>query len=611
MLLRAAALSPTGAAQEFPSPVAPHPPNPRGQKIFHEVCAPCHEHARARTPDAYLLRLMTPAAIHGALTTGAMRIQAQGLEETDKEAVVEFLAGPRGATDAKLLPPRCAGPAAQFDADEPPAFSGWGLDLANTRHVSAQASGLSAGNIARLHLKWAFGVDGAIRMASQPALAGGAIYLGAQDAYVYALDRRSGCLRWRFPAAAEVRTGIVVAPWAKGDTAARPRLYFGDLVGNVYAVDAISGSLVWKDHVDAHPSATLTAAPVLDGARLYVAVSSGEEAIPGKYECCTFRGSIIAYAAGSGKRVWQSYLLPKAAFRGITANGQRQYGPAGVAVWGAPAIDEQRAVMYFGTGDGYTSPAPQSSDAIIAMRLDTGRIVWSYQATPHDAWNVGCMLEQKPNCPRENGPDHDFGTAAVLAADSHGRARVFAGQKSGWVHALDPASGELLWKARVGRGGLLGGIYFGLAVRDDLLFVPVNDAPDGGEHDEPAKPGLYALDVATGKVRWQAPIRADACKDRGAPCFPGIAAPVTVTDELVFTGAGDGVVRVYSAQSGQQVWQYPTTPSVVTVGGGSAHGGSIGGGAGPLVRDGMLIVESGYGFAGRMPGNVMLVFEVQ
>ena len=310
------------AAQELPPAMVTHASNPRGEKIFSELCAPCHEHGGARAPDATLLKLMTPSFIYSTLTTGAMRMQARGLDEEEKSAVVEFLAGPRVPSDAKLLPPRCHDAAAKFDFGLPPPFSGWGFDPANTRYVDSRSSGLSAANIGHLRLKWAFGVDGAIRMASQPALAGGAIYLGAQDGNVYALDQGSGCLRWQFQAPAEVRTGIVVSSWKRDDVSARPRVYFGDLIGNVYAVDAITGNLGWQDHVDAHPTSTLTAAPVLHGDRLYVAVSSTEEGVPGKYDCCTFRGSIVAYETRSGKRLWQSYLLPKAVFRGSTSNGR-------------------------------------------------------------------------------------------------------------------------------------------------------------------------------------------------------------------------------------------------------------------------------------------------
>src|SRR3984957_8591444 len=182
MLFAAAESSAATAAEEPPSPLAPHAPNPRGEKIFNEICAPCHEHAGARAPDAYLLKLMTPASIYGTLTTGAMRIQAQGLDDEEKSAGVEFLAGARAPVDANLLPPRCQGPAAEFNFGRPPPFSGWGFDPANTRYVDSRVSGLSAANIARLRLKWAFGVEGAIRMASQPALGGGAIYVGGQTA---------------------------------------------------------------------------------------------------------------------------------------------------------------------------------------------------------------------------------------------------------------------------------------------------------------------------------------------------------------------------------------------------------------------------------------------
>jgi polyvinyl alcohol dehydrogenase (cytochrome) len=109
---------------------------------------------------------------------------------------------------------------------------------------------------------------------------------------------------------------------------------------------------------------------------------------------------------------------------------------------------------------------------------------------------------------------------------------------------------------------------------------------------------------------WSAPYAEVSCSARGALCAPGIAAAVTATDDLVFTGAGDGWIRVHDARSGRTLWEFDTLQDIVTVSGGKAKGGSMGGGAGPILHDGTLIVPTGYGFAGRMPGNVLLVFEV-
>jgi polyvinyl alcohol dehydrogenase (cytochrome) len=213
-------------------------------------------------------------------------------------------------------------------------------------------------------------------------------------------------------------------------------------------------------------------------------------------------------------------------------------------------------------------------------------------------------------CPTESGPDYDFGAATILATAGDGRQFVVAASKSGWVYALDPDHGKLVWKTKVGRGGILAGVYFGMATRGDTLFVPINDAPDGRHYDEPARPGLYALDLSTGRYRWKAPTDESVCENRGPLCAPGIAAPVTVADDVVLSGASDGWLRLYSAVSGKVLWQYDTMQDTNTVGGGTARGGSMGGGAGLIAYHGTLIAESGYGFAGRMPGNLMLVFGV-
>ena len=555
---------------------------------------------------------MTPDSILGALTSGAMRVQGQSLSDADKKAVAEFLGGANLEADVGLEPPVCSGAAARFDFNQPPAFEYWGLEPTNTRHVDADKAGLDASRLGRLQVKWALGFAGATRVRSQPALAGGSLIIGSQHGTVYSLDRDTGCVRWRYQASAEVRSGIIVSGWKAGDATARPRVHFVDLVGNVYGVDAVSGRLLWRLRADVHPSTTLTAAPVLYKNRLYVPVSSLEEGVAGgKYDCCTFRGSIIAFDSRSGRRLWQTYMVPKAVLQGTNSTGTKDYGPSGIALWNTPAIDARRGVMYFATGDNYSRPQTALSDAIIAMDLVTGRIKWSYQAMAGDVWNGACVLPEPNACPEKSGPDWDFGAAALLATAKDGRQYVIAGQKSGSVYALDPDTGKLVWKNKLGRGGILAGVYFGMAAHGDAVFVPINDAPDGRQYTEPGRPGLYALNVHTGEYLWKAPNDESVCKDRGPGCVPGIGAAISSVGDVVLAGANDGVLRAYAADSGRILWQYDTQVEMKTVAGGMAHGGSMGGSSGPVAYHGMLLVNSGYGFTARTPGNLLLVFEVR
>lgn len=593
------------------APAVPAERLERGAKVYTETCAACHEAGMARAPSPYILRLLPPAAIHRALTTGAMREVGQALPADDRAAVAEYLSGrPLGGPPAE--PPLCQGSAAEFNAGEPPAFGGWGLTPGNTRHVGAATAGLNAQNVGRLRLKWAFGFEGSSRVRSQPAFAGGAIYVGSEDGRVFALDRNTGCRRWTYQAGAEVRTGIVVSQWKAGDRKAQPLLYFGDVVGYVYAVNARTGALVWRDRADAHPSTTLTAAPALHQGRLYVPVSSLEEGVAGAgYACCSFRGSVVAYDARKGNRLWQTYLVGEPKPVGKSVMGTQLLGPSGVALWNTPAIDAKRGQLTVATGDDYSSPATKMSDAVVAMDLRSGRIKWVHQALEGDAWNVSCAMPDRSNCPEEDGPDYDFGAASILVTARDGRQYLLAGQKSGDVYAFDPRDGKQYWKRKVGRGGILAGVYFGMATGSDRVYVPINDAPDGRNYTDPARPGVYALDLHTGKTLWEAPNGEATCKERGPQCWGGVAAAITSTDDLVIAGAGDGWLRIHDAATGKVVWQYDTMQEVATVTGGKAKGGSMGGGNGPVVWGGTLVMGSGYAFAGRMPGNVLLVFGVE
>jgi polyvinyl alcohol dehydrogenase (cytochrome) len=411
-----------------------------------------------------------------------------------------------------------------------------------------------------------------------------------------------------------VRTSVVPyeARQAPNVRTLPPRVFFGDVLGRVYSVEAFTGKPAWSAKVDSHANATLTATPTLHDGILYVPVSSLEvtSAADPTYECCTFRGSIVALDAWTGSRKWKSFTImeePKPVK--TTPIGTRIFAPSGAPIWNPPMIDAKRGLLYAGTGENYSSPANDRSDAVLAMRLTDGAILWYRQMVKGDAWNVGCMIEGNANCPVENGPDVDFGAGTILITRPGGGDLLLAGQKNGYVYALDPdRQGALLWKTRVGRGGIQGGIHFGMAADGTRIYAPISDMKngrDGRVDNYPRHPGMHALDAITGKILWSA-VPMDACGEREF-CDTGISAAVTAIPGVVFAGHMDGHFRAYAGMTGRILFDYDTTREIATVSGAKAHGGSFGG-AGPAVRDGYVAVNSGYGMYFHMPGNVLFVF---
>jgi polyvinyl alcohol dehydrogenase (cytochrome) len=627
-LLTAAVLLALSAILVAPGPGVAAPPagnnadwtgrNPEAEKspgaqIYRDTCAACHDAGVGRAPQRFILQDMTPFAIHNALSQGAMRLQGASLSAEQKVAVAEYISGRKLVSrNAQTNLNMCSGARARFDMAEPPALAGWGLDAASTHSIPSSVSGLGIGNAPRLKLKWAFGFPDSQRARSQPTLAGGAILVGNHNGSVYALDRETGCVRWAFPAQAEVRTGIVVSPWLAGDQAASPLVYFGDIAGNAYAVNLIGGTLAWKIKADPHPSTILTGTPTLYGTTLYVPVSSDEEAFATSpaYSCCNFRGSVLALDARTGKRKWRTWLVDPPVRQGASKEGLERIGPSGVAVWNSPAIDAKRGQLYVATGDNYSLPASALSDAIVALDLVTGHIRWHYQATANDAWNVACITKSSASCPDEAAPDFDFGAGTVLARASNGRDYLMAGQKSGAVYALNPDNGTLIWKKRVGHGSASGGVHFGMASEGGRLFVPISDRIVMDKDPFPMRPGVYALDVASGGYIWEAPDTTTVCNG-GLGCLAGYGGSVTATGGLVLAGDDNGHLRIFQAANGKVIWEVATNQSFPTVNGVPGHGGSISGGVAPIAYKGTVIVPSGYGYASKPPGNVLLVYGVE
>ena len=488
-----------------------------------------------------------------------------------------------------------------------PRWNGWGADISNSRFQPLAMAGLTAEQVPQLRLKWAFGFVGRSAAVAQPTVVGGVLFMGGGDREVYALDAKSGCTRWVFKTEAVVRTAISFAPISGTNQFA---VFFGDLRANAYAVNAITGALIWKTKVEDHPAALITGAPTLYSGILYVPVSSMEEATgsPSAYQCCTFRGSVVALDIATGKQIWKRYTIPERP-RPTKRNamGTQLYGPSGAAVWSAPTIDVQRQALYVATGNNYSDPPSETGDAILAFDLKTGQMLWHRQATANDSHIVSCSSD-RTNCPESEGPDHDFGQSPILVTLRSGQRVLVIGQKSGIVHALDPdQKGKILWQMRLGKGGPLGGIMWGSAADQDHVYVANSDVRFGGYKtlDSSAGGGLFALDLATGKISMQ--VLPVPCGDR-SQCSPALSAAVTAIPGVVFSGGVSGYLRAYATEDARLLWEVDTAREYTPVNGGSVRGGAMDG-PGPIIVDGMLYVNSGYAQWGGLPGNVLLAFE--
>ena len=587
-----------------------------GATLYATYCSMCHDGGVVRAPSRKALSELTPERIVASLGTGVMRVQGADRTPDERTAIAVFLTGKPLGTFKAAVTPLCSSAAQPATAASESAWNGWSTSTDNDRYQ--RDAGLRAADVPRLKLKWAFGFPGDTSAAVQPSIVGGRVLVGSTSGRVYSLSLASGCAFWTFDADTQVRTAIVTgAPKAGGPLA----VFFGDVAGNVYSVDATRGTVRWKVKVDEHPVARITATPKLFDGRLYVAVSSLEE-IAGAdphYPCCTFRGSLVALDADTGRQIWHSYTIPDPPIA-TTKNkiGTQMYAPSGAAVWGSPAIDTARRRIYVGTGDSYSEPAAATSDAIVAFDLDTGALKWASQVTTGDAFNLGCAGADASNCPSKPGPDHDFGAPPILVTLGSGQRRLIASQKSGAVHALDPETGRVLWSRRIGPGGVLGGIEWGAAADGRAVYVALSGQllkPATGAGpivigqtvlDPDAGGGLFALRLTDGETIWSAPPA--SCAGRTL-CSPAQSAAISAIDGAVFSGSVDGHLRAYAASQGQVIWDFDTAREFDTVNHVKAAGGSIDVG-GPAIAEGVVVTTSGYPPFGGRPGNVLLAFSV-
>ncbi|MFL5295037.1 MAG: PQQ-binding-like beta-propeller repeat protein [Phenylobacterium sp.] len=660
MLAAAAALACTAIA-----PLAHAQDTSAGERVFTTRCKGCHDPNIDRAPSKATLATYPPAQIVDALTNGVMKPMASGLSDEDKQAVAAYLTGaqappaqtppPQGVPAPQAAPnpqaaPQPPGPQARAAPARVPAApvgvdvkcavnppiratgSDWtsvGLDAS---HRFQANPGLALADVPKLKVKWAFAMAGG----SMPTVIGDWLFIANRSGKFYALDPATGCVRWVVENAVArttpqiVRSEISPSGWAT---------FIGERNRTVRAFDAQTGKEIWRSaELDKNPVAGITGAPLVAAGKVFVPTTSGEEgaARQPSYACCSFRGSVVALDLKTGKTLWQTFVItePLHPTRKNSAGTQMQ-GPAGGAIWSAPTYDPKRNLVYVATGDSYTEADTKGADAIVAMDAATGRIRWSNQVTEADNFIVGCNAAVKPvNCPNPDGPDYDFGASPILFKLG-AKDIVLSGQKSGVVFGMDPDSGKTLWSTRVGSGSSLGGIEWGMAADGKRLYVANADTVNVLEENlkvlgrtnlgtpiGPAKPGLSALDPATGKVIWSVPAphapchyAGDRSRDRGGgACSRAQSQAPSAMPGVVFSGTMDGWFRAHDAATGKVIWADSTTERTYdTVNEVKGQPGGSMDGLGAAIAGGRVFVMSGFNGAANTGGNgvnVLLAYSV-
>ena len=625
--LGAGALATAAHAQQTVMPGVPHP----GENIYKTNCAACHDNPEAtRSPTKATLGAMAPKTLEFALTQGKMKAQGAALNDATRQQLISYLTGrAMGATEAAGLtwkaPLTCEGARAKAGLRGAVTISGFGFDRSGARALTRAEAKLSKGDLGRLDLAWSLGFPSVTMMRAQGAVVGDTVFLPVAEASsVYAIDvsvLSQPCVKWVYAKGdgAPLRTSPAYGVLADGTKV----LAFAGQDTTVHVIDAETGKALWARKVGSYSNSMTTGTPTVLKSRLIVPVSQFEIMVAGSNatSCCTNHGYVLSLDPKTGAQQWRYDTMPDAKPIRDRGDGKMLLGPSGAPIWNSPVVDEKRGLIYFGTGESNSPPAHKNTDALIAISLKDGHEVWSMQATERDIFNVGCGLKPKPellNCVTDTVyRDVDFGASLILAKVKDGRELLFAGQKSGTLWALDPASGKVVWRHDIGTGAPNGGIHWGIAFDGETVFVPVAEVgrplPGGPAIDEALKPGLYALDARTGERRWMFAATSDCTNDRvkRAPrCarqFGFSAAPVVI-DGAVVVGSLDGVLRVIDAKSGQEMWKYDTVRDYQSANGVAAKGGSIDA-ASITPVNGLLLVNSGYGMFGQIPGNALLAFK--
>jgi len=613
--LGAAMCLPVCAAAQNASAEVAHP----GRAHYERLCSSCHDKPDvSRAVPFAQLRNMRLGNLFFAMTDGKMKAQAASLTQRQRGELVDYIVGRQQIDERWIDAMRCVRPAGNRGRQPAAAatVTGFGFNHDNHRHLTREQAGLATADVPGLELAWALAFPRTSTMRAQAAVVGNMLYLPVGDeARLFAIDVSGDkpCFNWVYASDTPLRTGVAYGVLPTG----REVLAFADVATWVHLVDARTGKLIWKKLVGRWDLSNTTGTPQIVGNRVFVPVSASEINFGGEdsHECCKTHGMVAAFDARNGRMLWRYETMPDARPVRDRGDGKMLWGPSGAPIWSSPAVDAARGLIYVGTGEATSAPAADTTDSILALDMKSGRLRWKFQATADDIFLTSCMRRPAGlNCPREGRMlDVDFGASPILARLADGREVLLAGQKSGMLWALDPDDGKLLWSREFGKGSPLGGIHWGMAFDGQRVFVPIHKFPGADGSDPNQIPGMHAVDVATGEVRWSFVSQADCSGDRRTrvpTCAAniGFSGAPTVIDGAVLEGSADGWLRAFDAADGKLLWSFDTARPYTGVNGVQGHGGAIDN-ASIVAANGYVFVNSGYAIiGGQRPGNVFLAF---
>lgn len=594
-----------------------------GRGTFETYCAVCHENPQDPRAIPFSQMVQLPRAqIELALSPrGVMGPMAAAMSAEEKSFLVDYLVSGQSVIEAGnnwAEDFMCPADERVVDLSGEKTWTTFGVDTEATRYLSAEAAGLTKEDMANLDIHWVIGEPGGAQMSVATANIGDTLFHGG-GGNLMALDKDTGCVKWYYEFGEPTRS-----PLTYGEIDGRMAILFVEAERMIHVVDAQTGELIWK--ADGQPErgdgGDIRPGVILHEDKVIVPISASG-VFPNVESCCTGHGAVVVLNASDGSHVWEYHTMKESEPNGLfNRDGQPQQGPSGAPIWAQPTVDAKRNRVIVATGENTSQPATNTSDALIALDLETGKPAWLFQAMVGDAWNAHCRGDDEtsgPNCPwhwdeYNIGRDFDFGGAAVLVTteiDGNEMDLVLAGQKSGHLWALDAEDGTLQWAQRVGKGTALGGNHWGIATDRERVFMTINDPIR--DNEDVAMPGIFAFDVKTGTPLWSYVAEPDCDEGRGdrltrCESLYGFSATPLVIGETVVAGTLDGKLFVFDAKTGEVLNEIDTAKEFESINGLPAKGGSIDSHALAAAK-GMIVTGSGYARFGQNAGNAVIALK--